>query len=253
MIKKNLLWLLIFLTSFLSAKTLLGKNFKKDLEEDLKKDLLGKINPKTHEDFILVNKKYTHNREIYLRKEAYQAFLAMAKAAKKENIYFKIISGFRSFNHQKYIWEAKWTGKRNSGNTNFLKSYPNANSRAKAILRYSSMPGTSRHHWGTDIDLNSLENSYFETAKGKKIYQWLLNNAHKYGFCQPYTPKNALRPYGYEEEKWHWSYLPIAKPFLTSYVKKQLGKNMHGFLGSKTTKNIDIEKHYILGINPQCQ
>ncbi len=234
-------FLLSFLGTFLTAQRV------------QEKDLLGKINPKTHADFVLVDKKHTHNREIYLRKETYQAFLAMAQAAQKEGIDFKIISGFRSFEHQKNIWEAKWTGKRNSGKTNFLKSYPNPQDRSKAILRYSSMPGTSRHHWGTDIDLNSLENSYFETSQGKKIYQWLLDHAPKYGFCQPYTVKNNLRPYGYEEEKWHWSYTPISKPFLKSYLEKQLAKNITGFLGSQSAKNIDIEKHYVLGINPQCQ
>ena len=33
------------------------------------------------------------------------------------------------------------------------------------------MPSTSRHHWGTDLDLNNLNNSYFTSGKGKKIYK----------------------------------------------------------------------------------
>ncbi|NJK84501.1 MAG: M15 family metallopeptidase [Saprospiraceae bacterium] len=45
---------------------------------------------------------------------------------------------------------------------------PNPQERALKILKYSSMPGTSRHHWGTDIDLNSFSNSYFEQGEGKK-------------------------------------------------------------------------------------
>ena len=52
-------------------------------------------------------------------------------------------------------------------------------SAVKEIMKYSSMPSTSRHHWGTDIDLNSLENSYFEKGEGKKYsigwLQMLLN------------------------------------------------------------------------------
>ena len=49
------------------------------------------------------------------------------------------------------------------------------------------MPSTSRHHWGTDIDLNSLNNSYFSSGKGLKEYDWLTTNANHYGFYQVYT------------------------------------------------------------------
>ena len=55
---------------------------------------------------------------------------------------------------------------------------------AKTILLYSSMPTTSRHHWGTDMDINSLENSYFASGQGLKEYTWLKKNAAKFGFCQ---------------------------------------------------------------------
>jgi len=49
------------------------------------------------------------------------------------------------------------------------------------------MPGTSRHHWGTDVDLFSLDNKFFESGDGKIWYSWMVQNAAKYGFCQPYT------------------------------------------------------------------
>jgi len=49
------------------------------------------------------------------------------------------------------------------------------------------MPGTSRHHWGSDVDLYSLEDIDFLKGNGKIIYQWLTDNAASYGFCQPYT------------------------------------------------------------------
>ena len=75
--------------------------------------------------------------------------------------------------------------------------------RARMILTYSSMPGTSRHHWGTDMDLNKDNNGYFATGEGLKVYEWLQAHAHEYGFCQPYTPKGPNRPEGYNEEKWH--------------------------------------------------
>jgi LAS superfamily LD-carboxypeptidase LdcB len=119
--------------------------------------------------------------------------------------------------------------------------------RAKLILLYSSMPGTSRHHWGTDMDLNSLENSYFDSGEGLKIYQWLTTHAAKFGFCQPYTSKAAGRT-GYEEEKWHWSYWPLSKKLLSDYVKSVRYSDIKGFEGSKTAKSINAIEKYVQGI-----
>ena len=114
------------------------------------------------------------------------------------------------------------------------------------------MPGTSRHHWGTDIDLNAFNNKYFEAGEGLKIYTWLLENAHKYGFCQPYTDKDYNRHNGYNEEKWHWSYITVARQ-LTYEGKATVKKEMiQGFQGAETAPEIDVVNNYILGINADC-
>ena len=55
------------------------------------------------------------------------------------------------------------------------------------------MPATSRHHWGTDMDINSVEDDYFKDGKGKKVYRWLVENASKYGFCQVYSDKKSSK------------------------------------------------------------
>lgn len=68
-------------------------------------------------------------------------------------------------------------------------------------MLYSSMPTTSRHHWGTDMDINSVEPEYFESGQGLLEYNWLKANAHKFGFCQPYSPKDdGSRTQGYNLE-----------------------------------------------------
>jgi len=238
-------FLMGFLFSF-SGGLLNGQGFTPE-------ELSGRINASRHHGFVRAENKYTSGRVIYLRREAYEAFEKMAAAARLEGIVFKIISGFRSFEDQKSIWEAKWTGRRTSGGENFLTDYPEPVSRARAILKYSSMPGTSRHHWGTDLDLNSLENRYFESGQGKKVYLWLLKNAPRYGFCQPYTQKGPDRPAGYEEEKWHWSYIPLSKPMLKSYLNLEMGKNIRGFLGSETARQLEVEKNFVLGIDFTCR
>jgi LAS superfamily LD-carboxypeptidase LdcB len=110
------------------------------------------------------------------------------------------------------------------------------------------MPGTSRHHWGTDIDLNSLENSYFEVGEGLKVYQWLLQHAHEFGFCQPYTSKATGRT-GYEEEKWHWSYTPLSVPLLQQYMNTITLEDISGFQGSETAAQLDVINTYVAGVH----
>lgn len=216
-------------------------------------ELIGKIDQKNHPDFALVKPPYTDRGNLYLRKAAYEAFKKMYAAAKKDGIKLIIKSGMRNFNYQKGIWERKWKGQRilDSGE-NAKTAFPNPKDRALKILEYSAMPGTSRHHWGTDIDLNAFNNKYFERGQGLKIYQWLEAKAATFGFCQTYTPKGSERPHGYNEEKWHWSYLPIAKK-MTEQAKAQLKNEMiTGFLGAETGIEIGVVEKYVLGINKSC-
>jgi LAS superfamily LD-carboxypeptidase LdcB len=161
--------------------------------------VLGKFDYTTNLNFSVVPKEIS-SKKIYLRKEVLIAFLKMEKTAIKNGVSLKIISGTRNFEHQKRIWNYKWNKK--------YKNLPPFK-RAQKILEFSSMPSTSRHHWGTDIDINSLNNVYFSKGKGLKEYNWLLQNASKYGFYQVYTSTKNGRT-GYKEEKWHWSYLPLS-------------------------------------------
>jgi len=214
-----------------------------------KNELMGKINPKKDIHFIKIEKAYTAKTNIYLREGAYNAYKKMYKSAKEEGVILNIISAFRSFYHQKSIWESKWTGKRKINGQNLSISIPNIYKRAETILHFSSMPGSSRHHWGTDIDIYDLNNSTFEKGQGLKVYKWLQNNASKYGFYQVYT---ANRPYGYEEEKWHWSYLPLAKPMIKTFNKLINNSDFNGFQGAQTADSLQIIQHYVNGISLEC-
>ena len=119
--------------------------------------LMGKFSASKRNDFIRINKRYASRTGMYMQKLPYDAFRAMHSAAKQQGITLKILSAARSFYHQKSIWEAKWNGKRRVGGIrNIKRTIKNPTKRARKILEYSSMPGSSRHHWGTDIDLNSF-------------------------------------------------------------------------------------------------
>ena len=214
--------------------------------------LLGKFNPAQEDDFIEVDSKYTKRLGLYLRKKTYEAYIKMHEAAFQAGIQLTIVSATRNFDSQKSIWEKKWRGQTRVEGKNLAKTISNPVERAKIILKFSSMPGTSRHHWGTDIDLNALENDYFETELGKKTYIWLRENASIYGFCQTYTPKNSSRPSGYEEEKWHWSYIPLARSLLNQYIQKVSYDDLKGFEGWETAKALRVIKNYVLSIDKGC-
>lgn len=200
--------------------------------------VMGKFDYTKNDGFIKVKKAHS-SKEIYIRKEVYTAFINMANAAKKDGISYTIISGTRNFAHQKRIWDWKWNKK--------YKDLP-PNDRIKKILEFSSMPSTSRHHWGTDIDLNNLENSYFEKGKGKKEYNWLVKNANRFGFYQVYTSKKSGRK-GYHEEKWHWSYAPLSSLYLKYYNKHISYNDISDFKGAKLAKKLNMISDYVNGID----
>ena len=219
----------------------------------IKKYLLGQVDAKTNNTFARIEVPYTNKSTIFMQTEAYEAYKRMYAAASIEKINLKIVSAFRSFYHQKSIWEAKWTGARKVLGQDLSKKYQNAEKRARVILMFSSMPGTSRHHWGTDVDIYSLNDKDFQSGKGKQIYDWLTIHAKDYGFCQVYTTKPDTRTTGYEEEKWHWSYKPVAEIRLAQYEKHITYKDIVGFKGDGVAKKIKVIENYVLGINPACK
>lgn len=215
--------------------------------------VIGKFDPSTHPLFTEIEIKYADRQSLYMHREAYTAFKKMWSAARNDGISLTIRSAARNFNYQKSIWQRKWTGKTLlEGQTNAKTSYKSSYDRAIAIMRFSSMPGTSRHHWGTDIDLNSFENAYFESGNGLKEYQWLQKHAEQFGFVQVYTNKDLTGRTGYNEEKWHWSYKPIS--MLCQIVAKETldNKNIKGFDGSDVAEQIDVKGNYIFGIDKSC-
>ncbi len=215
--------------------------------------LLGMFDPATHADFVAIKQEHTTKSSAYLRKDTYTAFVAMHEAAKKEGITLTIVSATRNFSAQKGIWESKWTGGTKVSGMDLSQSIKDTIERAKYILLYSSMPGTSRHHWGTDIDINNLNDDYFLSGQGKKEYEWLTLHAAEYGFCQPYSKKGTDRETGYEEEKWHWSYMPVSGQLIKQYEALVTYDKIKGFKGSGTGKVIDVIKNYVLGIASKCK
>ena len=234
------------------------KKKKKEAEENLPKILIDSllINHLTgkcvyeKDTCFKVVPKHATTKTIYLQKETCDMFLKMKSAAEKDSVFLKINSGARNFNVQKYIWEKRWDGKKRLRDGSSAKKIKDLKERSLKLLLYTAMPGTSRHHWGTEIDLYHINgNKYYEKGKGLKEYNWLLKNAHKYGFHQVYSNKEKDHRTGYQEEKWHWSYMPISNQYHKKYKQLISYKDIYGFKGASTAKEIKAIENYVNGIN----
>ncbi|WP_010520873.1 M15 family metallopeptidase [Aquimarina agarivorans] len=184
------------------------------------------------------------NNPFSLRGEVYTAFLKMQKAAAIDGIKIKIVSSYRSFTRQQQIWNRKYKKFTNQGLS--------PETAINKIIEYSTLPGTSRHHWGTDIDIvldiDNPPTSLLNPTNFKKnnifypLKQWLDKNALTYGFELVYTADPNRK--GFKYEPWHYSYAPTSKSMLSEYISckiiKQLNqKNTSGsyFLSIKFISN----------------
>jgi D-alanyl-D-alanine carboxypeptidase len=184
------------------------------------------------------------NKPTRLEASTLAAFERMRAAAARDGLQLIVVSGHRSFDHQRAIWERKW-------NSEALAAL-SPTERAEAILRTSALPGTSRHHWGTDIDLNSVEPSYFEEPEGRATYAWLSANAANFGFCQVYTEASHAASRGYDAEPWHWSYMPQAQGRLAAFVARVPATSLSGFEGDEVVEALDPIQRFVAGVDPRC-
>jgi LAS superfamily LD-carboxypeptidase LdcB len=190
----------------------------------------------------------------YLRREVAEAFGRMQGAARLAGHNIVIFSATRTFERQREIWNEKMQFNPSRGtfgvfepnvppvsircagmltpadqslrewntrNANHIRCWTALTEaeRALEVLKMSSAPGISRHHWGTDIDLNSVDPQAWEQSPLRETYDWLRANAHTFGFHQPYTPRQQRGNRGYSEEKWHWSYTAISQQLLSEYQR----------------------------------
>jgi D-alanyl-D-alanine carboxypeptidase len=202
-------------------------------------ELLGHYDPSEHPEFSRIPSDWTDKEEIYLRSEVLDAFGRMRAAADSAGVALLIRSATRNFTYQRGIWERKWERPRYMGWSAFEK--------ARDIMTYSSMPGTSRHHWGTDLDLCAFENEWFETGEGLLVYAWLVEHAARFGFHQVYSDR-AERT-GYHLERWHWSYMPLAQLMLADYNVLLSSDSLGGFSGASVADSLDVIQLYVNGID----
>ena len=209
------------------------------------RELMGRVSPTQDTAFAPIPAALCSRDGMHLRREARDAFVRMHEAAAAEGISLKALSATRTFGHQASIWNRKWNGAQRMGMAPV--------DRALDILRFSSMPGSSRHHWGTDVDMHSLEPADFEQGEGARTLAWLRAHAGDYGFVEVYTP-DAERP-GYQPEAWHWSYAPLSVPFLKALNAASPAEKrtvFEGFEGASLADSVDIMGRYVNGVSDEA-
>jgi LAS superfamily LD-carboxypeptidase LdcB len=160
-----------------------------------------------------------------LHAAAVQPFLALREAAARAGFDLVPVSAFRDFDRQRAIWNAKFRGERpaldRKGRLVDLTAL-DAGARVETILLWSALPGASRHHWGSDVDVAEggvmgrgyrpkLEvGEYRRGGPFAALSAWLGDNMRRFGFYRPY----ARRGRGVQPEPWHLSYAPVAQPAL---------------------------------------
>lgn len=147
--------------------------------------------------------------------------------AAKQGFDLQLVSAYRGFDRQKSIWQSKASGKRHLlDDDGQLLNFASLSERERlyAIMRWSAIPGLSRHHWGTDIDvfdanvmsIAEVQLTPEEVGNGgvfSPLHQWLdsvIESNHSLGFYRPYH----LDVGGVAPERWHLSYLPVAKFYM---------------------------------------
>ena len=205
---------------------------------------------------------YGKSRDFALVEAAGNAFVAMQAAARADGIDCQITSGYRSFATQLNIWQRKWLGQRTIVDDHEQVvdiTRISDVTKLHAILRYSALPGASRHHWGTDIDvydaqavaqtghtLQLVASEYAEHGVCHALSQWLDSHAHRFGFIRPYAKDTG----GIGVEPWHLSYAPVATPLLARFPITALSAHLGGIdiAGQRIIlDNLDtIYRRYIL-------
>lgn len=175
---------------------------------------------------MLTGQSKTHlsvwNESVSVHYQALAPLRALQMDAAKAGFDLQICSGFRSFQRQLLIWNEKLAGIRDVSDQSGLRLNlvdMTPWQQIQAVLRYSALPGASRHHWGSDVDV-------FDAAALPEGYRLQLNEsevnaggimAPMHDWLDQWLSRNPefFRPYsgdigGVAPERWHLSYRPVA-------------------------------------------
>lgn len=156
-----------------------------------------------------------------------EPLLQLCDSARAAGFDLQVASSFRGFERQRLIWNAKAAGQRpvfdNAGQQLDMTVLTDIE-KVHAILRWSTLPGASRHHWGTDLDVydsSAIAADYrVQLTRSECVgsgpfaafHCWLADliaDGKSCGFYRPYAKDCG----GVAPEPWHLSYIPLAQAY----------------------------------------
>ena len=168
-----------------------------------------------------------------VHREVVEPLQALRAAAAREGFDLVPVSGFRDFDRQLAIWNGKCRGEREMLDREgrpLVAACLAEPERVANILHWSALPGASRHHWGTEIDVIDasawpagkpvplVPEAYAPGGPFAALNMWLDSNAVAFGFYRPYaTDRGGVQP-----EPWHLSYAPVSVPALSGFTLTML-------------------------------
>jgi D-alanyl-D-alanine carboxypeptidase len=138
---------------------------------------------------------YNEDNDQQLHSKVMPFFEEMVKDAKEDGIEIWAISAYRSFETQAQLKGAYTITYGSGANT------------------FSADQGFSEHQLGTTVDLTTTGlGGGLSGFQNTPAYEWLKENAHRYGFTLSYPEDNGY----YVFEPWHWR-----------FVGEDLAKDLH--------------------------
>ncbi|MES2315077.1 MAG: D-alanyl-D-alanine carboxypeptidase family protein [Patescibacteria group bacterium] len=138
--------------------------------------------PKTYE--------YNENKQLLIHTDVLPHLESMINDASSTGVMLYAFSAYRSFAEQRAL-KGEYTVTYGAGTAN----------------SFSADQGYSEHQLGTAVDMITpgLGGVLEDTFDGTKAYQWMIQNAYRYGFILSYPKNNGYYVY----EPWHWRFVGV--------------------------------------------
>ena len=204
----------------------------------------------------LIHLPTPHSPNHFLQAEAAKAFQGLQQSAVNNGFNLQPASSFRDFARQQLIWNGKFSGERkvpDDFGTALELGQLDDWQKCLAILRWSALPGASRHHWGTEIDIfdpdllpqgQTLQLEPWEYEKGGYFFElseFLTENLPHFDFALPFTQMPKNKKIGHEP--WHISYLPLAEQAAKQFSSEVLTLSWQNEeIGGKTALLENLEQ-----------
>lgn len=225
------------------------------------------------DEFTLTGRARTHVQQygqtpgqprFAARPDVAAAFLAMRAAAAQDGIDMLPIASWRPFEAQARNWNRKFSGQATlydcAGRARDHGALAPADI-VRAILNWTGLPGATRRHWGTDIDVfdraahqpgyrtKLLPDEAGPDGVYARLHAWLDAHAAGFGFFRPYrTRRRGMCP-----EPWHLSHAPSAQAALAAIDIDMVARAVCGadLLGRELVLDMlpDIFRDHVLDVD----